>query len=290
MTLEKIASHSIISRVYLTGSIENVISAAIAPENTFPRTPAMTGYSFGLGACGPNYTAVKSSFGEFCSTPVCAGYLTAGEQNLTYSHIGTDTRFYTPFNVSLGFDFHEFYRFASDIALTFAGLYQLFLEKARSNHLFKGLLAVSGIFQIESFFGSLIKTAPLQGTLSQGKLIDPGRFHHWFGVDTAPVYSDCRAVSVGLGLDLNHNSFPENRLNRIFYLHPGNKNTSDKMLHNHCFILPPGDLPVKITSYHAAAFGLLSNNQILDIKHILDNTAVKSGYFALGYIQEIVDL
>jgi|GEM_PF-1524546 len=290
MIFEQISHKNRVCQLRMTGSIGNVISAAITEDNAVPRIPAMTGYSFGLGAFAPNYSAVEYSLGEFCCTPSFQGYLSAGEQNLPWSQRGNSIRFYTPFNVSLGFDFNEVYYFNSETAVTFSGLYDLFLQRARNNPAFKGLLGVSGIFQIESFFGSLIITAPLQGTLAEGKLTDPGRFHQWFRIDTNPVYVGYRAVSVGLGLDLANNTFPESKLNRIFYLHPGNRPASDKMLHNHCFILPPGNLPEKISNYHSAVDGLLSSNQIVDVKHILDNSTVKSGFFAISYLQDIVDL
>jgi hypothetical protein len=290
MKFDLLKSKKLHSQIGLTGSINNVMYAAISSENSVARFPAQTGYSFGLGAFGPNFPAVRHKLGELCTAINFIGVLTAGEENLPVSSTGMNTVFYTPFNVSIGFDFEEVYSFQSEKTFTWGEFYNALFGVARQKSQFMGMLGISVIFRFEDFFGSLIKTAPLKGSLPEGKITDADQFDQWFIIDKNPVYPGYRAISVGVGLEISTHKFSQEALNRIFYFHPGNIGASDRMLHNHCFILPPAEIPQNIASYNSAIAGLLSNSQILDVKHILDNSTLKSGFVAVNYIQEIGDL
>ncbi len=276
--------------VGLTGSIETVLSAAIDETNSMIRSPGKNGYSFGLGAIGNNFKSTKYRMGELLTTPNYTGVFTSGDVNEVMSQSGLYTRYYTPFNVSLGFGFNEYYSFEAERTFTYSAFYDMLFDISKRKRGFKGLISVSAIFEIDGFYGSYVKTAPLTGSISDGRIIDRGRFNDWFKVDTQPVYKGYRAIAAGLGFELKSSSFPDELLRRIFYIHPGNKNASERMLHNHCFILKPGYIPDNISDFNATVAGLLMNNEITDVKHILDNTTLRKGIVALGIIQEIVDI
>ena len=279
------------SIIAMTGSINNVLMAQIDRDNAEPRTPENVGYSLGLGAQGSTFDAVEYKLGELCVTPDTIGVLTAGDENIPQFTIGKTTAFFTPFNVSLGGDFEEVYGFQSETPFTIGELYARIFNLARQKACYKGLLGVSLIFRIENFYGSLVKTTPLKGSLPPNeKITDSEHFEKWFRIDKEPVYSHYRVFSVGVGLDLSHQKFPQKSLNRIFYIHPGNVGAADKLLHNHCFILPPGELPQLKDDYNSTVSNLLRGAQVIDVKHILDNSTLREGLLALNYIQEIGDL
>ncbi len=279
------------SRVALTGSINNVLSAVIDEVNSLPRTPAQAGYSLGLGAPGETFDQAAPLMGELCTAPGCIGVLTAGDENKTVVVQGSESRFWTPFNVSLGDDFEEVYTFECYKPSPIGELYTAIFDIAAQNAEYRGLAAVSMFMEIDSFFGSLIKTSPLRGSVDGGKIIDPGLFENWFGVDKKPVYDGHTAVSVGIGLDMTFDEpFPKKMLDRIFYVHPANIGKSDRILHNHSFILPPDLLPEEIDDYNSAVAAALNPENVLDIKHILDNTTLRRGYIALNYVRKIGDL
>lgn len=275
--------------IKLTGSIGNVLTSVVNEGNAQPRTPAMTGYSLGLGAFGPNFQSVSKQLGELCTSSTMTGVLTSGDENKPLAKPGLGTRFYTPFNVAIGKDFNETYGFHSEKTITISALFDELISYSRRHPKYTGLIGVSLIFEIESFFGSIVKRSPLSGSIDDGKIIDHGRYNDWFKIDTECKFNGCRAVSVGVALDLQSSVFPEDMLKRIFYIHPANKNTSDKMLHNHCFILDKGHLPSRIGAYNSAVAGLLGNNEIIDIKHMLDNSTMMRGFAAVSQIQEIID-
>lgn len=289
-SLELIHSRSFESVVRMTGSINTVLTASISETTSKQRTPFQTGYSFGLGAFGQNFQVNKYRYGEFCSTPFFSGILTGGEKTETVCKTGSGTLFYTPFNVSIGSEFQEVIRLNLSKTITFSGLYDLLFERGRTKPFYKGIVTVVSIFKIDGFFGSLIRTSPLEGSIPDGKIIDQKRYGQWFGIDTTPVYNGHLALSVGLGLDLNYNRYSEDKIQRIFYLHPGNKNAVEKMLHNHCFILPKGAIPLKAVGLNPLATGMLNENSVLDVKHILDNSTISEALLGVSYAQEITDL
>jgi len=274
--------------VKVTGSIRNVINAVISPANTVPLTPSISGYSFGLGSIAPNFQAGRARFGEFLSTPDTMGALTSGGSNLVETAFSGTERFYSPFNVSIGREFEETLYLESGKAVTFNSLYRSLFERASLNPAYKGIITVSAVTMIDNFYGSFVKKSPVSGSLEAGKIIEHGRFNDWFNVDTAPVYQKHIAVSVGIGLDLKNNKFPQDELDKIFYLHPGNKSISDILLHNHSYILPPAQLPVNIGDYNSFVSGIVNNNTILDVKHILDNTMIEDGVVSFTCTQSII--
>ncbi|MBC8278300.1 MAG: hypothetical protein H8E46_08720 [FCB group bacterium] len=274
--------------VEVTGSIQNVLNAVISPANTVPITPSRTGYSFGLGSIAPNFQAGRAKFGEFLSTPDTMGVLTSGGSNLVETAFSAVERFYTPFNVSIGTEFEETLYLECDKSVTFNSLYRSLFERASLSPAYKGIITVSAVTVIDNFYGSFVKKSAVAGSLENGKIIEPGRFKDWFIVDTVPVYQKHIAVSVGIGLDMKNSKFPQDKLDKIFYLNPGNKNVSDILLHNHCYILPPSQLPAGIGDYNSFVSGIVNNDTIVDVKHILDNTMIESGVVSFTCTQNII--
>lgn len=276
------------SRIALTGSINNVLSATIDDDNSLPRTPQQVGYSLGLGAMGDSFSEAALLMGELCTLPKFIGVLTSGEKNETRWAESPAARFWTPFNVSIGNDFEEVYAFSCVEPCPMGELYSVIFDIAMENPHYRGLIAASIYGEIESFYGSLVKTAPLTGSIDTGRIIDPAAFKKWFQVDDKPVYSGHQVVSVGVGLDLTFDEpFPKKTLDRIFYLHPANAGQTGRILHNHCFILPKLPLPDEIESYNEAVSTALRQNGVLDVKHILDSTTLKKGFIAVNYIRKI---
>ena len=274
--------------VRVTGSIQNVLTAAISPANCTPLTPSKTGYSFGLGTISPNYFAGRTKFGEFLSTPSSMGVLTPGGVHSVETVISSTRRFYSPFNVSLGSHFDEVLSLDNDRAFTINSLYQALFERAVLNPGYKGVISVSMIAEIDNFYGSLVKRSPLAGSLEDGKIIDQGRFNDWFKVDIEPVYQKHTVISAGIGLDLKTCRFSQSDIDKIFYIHPGNREVSDRLLHNHGYILPPMELPDGSVDYNGMIAGIINNSRILDVKHILDNTVIVRAIVAVSSTQEII--
>ena len=291
LKLQLLTKRELHSRISQTGSINNVLYALIDIDNTAQLNPQKVGYSLGLGAEGEDFLIVKNCLGELCTTPNSIGVLTSGEENKCEFSLTKGNNFFSPFNVSLGNDFEEVYRFYTDKSVPMSELYAYLFKEANENPAYKGLISISMITKIEDFYGSLVKTSPLAGSLRQGeKIIDAQRFAQWFIVDKEPVYQGHVAVSIGLGMELSKCSFQQKSLERIFYIHPANVGSIDKLLHNHCMILPKIELPDMQNDYNSTVNRLLDENQVLDVKHILDNSTVTAGIIALNYIQEIVDL
>ena len=276
----------------MTGSIQNVLTSTIDSVNAEVRISEQTGYSLGLGAIGPEFESVKETFGELFTTPGMVGVLTAGESNETITLDGSETEYLTPFNVSIGGDFQYVYEFSSLDKITFTDLYNAFFAETEKQPGYKGLITASIIFEIEEFFGSLVKWAPLKGKLPEGsRIIDSDRFPDWFRAGAEPDKHGMLAISAGVGLDRTYlDNFPAESLDRIFYLHPANKGTVTKQLHNHCFIIGDGILPEQIGDYNIEVTNILTRNEIIDVKHILDNTTLLRGFAGINVISEIENL
>jgi hypothetical protein len=292
INLRLISRKNIQTQISLTGSIQYVLSALIDQQNTAPKKAEDGGYSLGLGALGSNFNEIKEKLGEFCSTPQMAAYLTGGEVNVPVVQKGKSAQFFTPYNVSLGSEFDWIYKFNCLQEVTIKDLYlRLFAEFSRKTD-YNGLIAVSLIFKIEKFFGSLVKYAPLKGKLPLGqKISDPENYHHWFSYDQEPVYQNKLAFSVGIGCDrANLSEGYRDFANNIFYVHPASAGSVDYQLHNHCFVLSGEDLPLKAEDYHSAAHELLNHYEIIDIKHIMDHSTLKAGFAAVNFPSEIMKL
>jgi len=291
LQLRQVIKKNLPGRIRLTGSINNVLTSTIDEVNAERRNPVIVGYSRGLGAVGDSFIRVKDTFGELCTTPDFTGVLTAGEINHIISKPGKEVNFFSPFNVSIGHDFQYVYQFSTADKITFTELYDALFTQAENLPGYKGLLTVSMILVIIDFFGSLIKRAPLKGNLEKNsRIIEKDKFGEWFITGEEPDKNGLIAVSVGVGLDRKYaEHFPAESLDRIFYLHPANVGAVAKQLHNHCFILHQDGLPEIADDYNAAVSRLLRENEIIDVKHILDNTTISAGFAAVNVVENIED-
>jgi len=280
------------SVIRLTGSIENVLYSKIDSLNAVRLNPQKAGYSLGLGGIGDSFKDIKDSLGELCTAPQATGVLTAGTENEPLFKSGGETAFFTPFNVSVGIEFQRLYKFDNPEKIMVSDLYNELFQEMNKQAGYKGMIAVSFLFKIEEFYGSLVKWAPLKGSMPEGfKIIDEDRFNNWFRAGEDPDKKGFLGISVGIGLDRGKSSFFKNEdLDRIFYLHPANAGNVKKQLHNHCFIIENSDLVADFNDYNNVVQRLLTNNKVIDIKHILDNTRVTPYYAAVSSTNSIKEL
>jgi anti-anti-sigma factor len=280
------------------GDIANVIDCAITPELVADKPFFETEYSLGLGALGGEPEDYLPVMGEAIMVAGTMVWLpTDGHDTPDYlipRKASTSVVLHTGFNASLRGGFNEFVQLAAPAGrpATVRDIYRALFDQARTRRPdFRGVLGLAMRAEVHEAFGAGITRSPLLvNRPSNGKPItDAANFGEWFESDAAARHAGTSALICGVGVDLTADlsAIDEACLRRIFYINPANQGTQNEVLHNHAVFFrgapPPGgthDMDVEMRR-------VVEAGEFVDMRHLLDQTTVRSALIAVSYVQEV---
>jgi anti-anti-sigma factor len=282
----------------ILGDIANVIECAITPELVAGKPFFETEYSLGLGALGGAPEDYLPVMGEAMMAAGTMVWLpTDGHDTPDYMiprKASTAVVLHTGFNASIRGGFNEFVEFAAapgrpaSVREIYRALFDLARERRPD---YRGVLGLALRAEIHEAFGAGITKSPLLSNRpANGKMItDASNYDAWFESDKTPRHQGTTALICGAGEDLTADLslIDQDRLRRMFYVNPANKGAQNEVLHNHAVFFrnapPPGgtrDMDVEMRR-------VVDEGEFLDMRHLLDQTTVKSALIAVSYVQEV---
>lgn len=157
----------------------------------------------------------------------------------------------------------------------YASLFTLAREKEPN---FKGIISVAIQADIEEFYRSGIKIAPIKKFTPKNHemVIYPDNIKSWMNIGTEPMFKGETMISFGVGVDLTTDlsGFDEEVLGSLFYMHPANTVNKQMLLHNHAVVFKDVSLEKK-GDLDGGIKSIVQNGEFLDMSHILDNSKIK---------------
>lgn len=282
----------------ILGDIANVIECAITPELVAGKPFFETEYSLGLGALGGAPEDYLPVMGEAIMAAGTMVWLpTDGNDTPDYlipRKASMAVVLHTGFNASLRGGFNEFVEFTAPAnrPASIRDVYRALFDLAKSRRPdFRGVLGLAMRAEIAEAFGAGITKSPLLvNRPANGKMItDASNYDEWFESDKAPRNQGTTALICGAGEDLTADlsAIDQDRLRRMFYINPANKSSQNEVLHNHAVFFrgapPPGgthDIDVEMRR-------VVEAGEFVDMRHLLDQTTVRSALIAVSYVQEV---
>lgn len=284
------------SRMGLRGSILDVLNARVTEDSLHSVPLPATGFSFGLGAIGATQVGAVERLGELWTAAHLAAVLpglTPGEPRLTHS---PGERVFTPFNVVLqGMDDLPVVSL-SERALSGIGKSDEWMAAWVAHAEREGwatpLYGVVHFVEFESLRGAYVKQPPVpERAPGEGRTIsDPEVHGQWFGVQPDGGAAGVHGLVIGAALhpDEGRRSSLDGREGDIFYRHPSAEGEPGLMLHQHVVLFRGVTLPEPGTPLLEAAARWVTEGDPLDVKHVLDDSRIRSsvgavmGYDAVG--------
>ncbi|AXV39836.1 anti-sigma factor antagonist [Methanobacterium sp. BAmetb5] len=286
------------SKLNVVGDISKVLKATLGEEDIYSRKFSNTEYSIGLGGLGEKMKDFLEIMGEMITIGGTMVWLpTDGHDTPDFLIPATDTgmvTIHTGFNVALGGNFNNvlFAESQHDEGFTMDELYASLFALAREREPnFKGIISVAMQADVEEFYRSGIKIAPIKKFTPKNHemIMHPDNIKLWMNIGTDPMFKGETMISFGVGVDLTTDlsGFDEEVLGALFYMHPANTVNKQMLLHNHAVVFKhvplekKGDLDGGIKS-------IVQNGEFLDMSHILDNSKMKRALLGVSYISSIV--
>jgi anti-anti-sigma factor len=282
----------------IMGDIAHVIDCAITEELVAGKPFFETEYSLGLGALGASPEDYLPVMGEAIMVAGTMVWLpTDGNDTPDYMiprKASTAVVLHTGFNASMRGGFNEFAEFTAPEGrpATIREIYRALFDLAKARRPdYRGVLGLALRAEIHEAFGAGITKSPLRSHRpANGKMItDASNFREWFESDTTPRHAGATALICGAGEDVtaDRSGIDQDRLRRMFYVNPANQSAQHEVLHNHAVFFrnapPPGgthDMDVEMRR-------VVDEGEFVDMRHLLDQTTVKSGLIAVSYVQEV---
>jgi len=284
--------------VEVAGRVEDVLNAGISSQKLFSRRFSKKEFSIGLGGLGPDPERTLPLMGEMVTIGGTMVWLpTDGEDTPDYLvpyNDEADVFLQSGFNISIGGHFNELVEFesASDSGASIAELYASLFKLARQRRPdYRGALGLSMRAEIAAVYGSGIKKSPIpEHAPANGKPItDTSNFFDWFEYDDAPRLKDVTGLLCGVGIETEvaRSSFSGQYLDATFYMNPANQDSiPNQMLHNHGVFFSPQPLGERPFDLDREIRRVVEHGDFLDMRHLLDRTAVIWALIGVSYIQE----
>lgn len=282
----------------ILGDVAKVIDCAITPDAVAGKPFFETEYSLGLGALGGRPEDFLPVMGEAIMVAGTMVWLpTDGNDTPDYMiprKASTSVVLHTGFNASIRGGFNEFAEFTSAPGrpAQVREIYRALFDLAGTRRLdYRGVLGLAMRAEIAEAFGAGITKSPLLANRpANGKMItDPANYGEWFESDKTPRNEGTTALICGAGEDLKADlsQIDQQLLRRMFYINPANKGAHNEELHNHAVFFrgapPPGDshdMDVEMRR-------VVEEGEFADMRHLLDQTTVKSALIGISYIQQV---
>ncbi len=286
--------------ISIMGDIAHVLECAITEDLVRAKPFFETEYSLGLGALGGAPEDYLPVMGEAIMVAGTMVWLpTDGHDTADYMiprKASTKVVLQTGFNASLRGGFNEFVEFTAPegrpatIREIYRGLFDLAKERRED---FRGVLGLALRAEIDEAFGAGITKSPLLANRPANGLpiTDAANFSEWFESDTTPRHGGTTALICGAGEDLTADlsRIDQDRLRRMFYVNPANKGALTEVLHNHAVFFRNAPPPAGTHDMEVEMRRVVDVGEFVDMRHLLDQTTVRSALIAVSYIQEVRD-
>jgi anti-anti-sigma factor len=282
----------------ILGDIGNVIDCAITPELVTGKPFFETEYSLGLGALGGRPEDYLPVMGEAIMVAGTMVWLpTDGNDTPDYMiprKASTTVVLQTGFNASLRGGFNEMAEFtaAAGRPATVREIYRALFDLAKARRQdFRGVLGLAMRAEIVGAFGAGITKSPLLvNRPANGKMItDASNYDEWFESDKTPRHEGTTALICGAGEDLTADlsAIDQECLRRMFYVNPANKGAQNEVLHNHAVFFRGAPAPGGTHDIDVEMRRVVEEGEFIDMRHLLDQTTVRSAWIAVTYVQEV---
>lgn len=282
----------------ILGDIGHVIECAITPELVAGKPFFETEYSLGLGALGGAPEDYLPVMGEAMMVAGSMVWLpTDGHDTPDYMiprKASTSVVLHTGFNASIRGGFNEFVEFTApeDRPATVRDIYRALFDLAKVRRTdYRGVLGLAMRAEIAEAFGAGITKSPLLvNRPANGKMItDASNYDEWFESDKTPRNQGTTALVCGAGEDLTADlsAIDQERLRRMFYINPANKSSQNEVLHNHAVFFRAAPPPAGTRDMDVEMRRVVDGGDFVDMRHLLDQTTVRSALIAVNYVQEV---
>lgn len=282
----------------ILGDIANVIDCAITEDLVAGKPFFETEYSLGLGALGARPEDYLPVMGEAVMLAGTMVWLpTDGNDTPDYMiprKASTDVVLHTGFNASLRGGFNEFVEFRAPDGrpATISAIYRALFDLAKKRRPdFRGMIGLAMRAEIHEAFGAGITKSPLLANRpANGKQItDASNFAEWFESDRSPRNCGTTALICGAGVDLTADlsAIDAEPLQRMFYVNPANRSAQTEVLHNHAVFFTGAPAPGGTHDMDAEMRRVVEAADFVDMRHLLDQTTVRSALIGVGYVQEV---
>lgn len=284
----------------VTGDLSKVLHATITEADIRTKKFSEVTYSLGLGALGADTRQALPLLGEMITLHGSMVWLpTDGNSTPDFmtpvDTTGGDLPVYTGYNITLDGPFSEYLTLESSDpnGISIGEIYKLVFSSARERiPTYKGVIAVAMWGILVQFASSGIRKSPVAGSgVAPGEsIMSPARSHEWIESDRGASYKGDTLVSFGVGIDLDgdRSSVPEEIVSSIYYANPLNTGASKQQyLHNHGVVFrnipydPTLDLNTQIKK-------IVTDGEFVDMRHLLDATRVRRAKIGVAYIQNII--
>lgn len=282
----------------IMGDIANVIDCAITADRVVAKPFFETEYSLGLGALGAKPEDYLPVMGEAIMVAGTMVWLpTDGNDEPDYlipRKASTTVMLRTGFNASLRGGFNEFVEFTAPQGkpATIRDIYRALFDLARERRFdYRGVLGLAMRAEIAEAFGAGIRKSPLRSSRPDNGLpiTDLANYAEWFESDVAPRHRDVTALICGAGEDMTMEMpWPaQEMLRRMFYVNPANQGAQTETLHNHAVFFSGAPAPGGTRDMDVEMRRVVEEGEFVDMRHLLDQTTVKSASIAVSYVQEV---
>ena len=282
----------------ILGEVGNVIDCAITRENVVGKPFFETEYSLGVGALGGKPEDYLPLMGEAIMVAGAMVWLpTDGNNTPDYMiprKASTSVVMQTGFNASIRGGFNEFVEFtaAPGRPASVRDIYRALFDLAKKRRPeYRGVLGLAMRAEIHEAFGAGIMKSPLLSNRpANGKMItDPSNYDEWFESDKTPRNQGTTALICGAGEDLTADlsQIDQELLRRMFYINLANKASQDEVLHNHAVFFRNAPTPGGTRDMDVEMRRVVDEGEFVDMRHLLDQTTIKSALVAVSYVQEV---
>jgi anti-anti-sigma factor len=283
--------------IEILGHIDDVLESRVTEDLLESKTFSSKGYSLGLGALGATDAEVMPLLGEMMTIGGTMVWLpTDGHDTPDFLIPKTDSetvKIRTTFNASLAGAFNEYadFRAATPEGASLTELYRALFDLARERRPdFRGAIGLAMRADVSAVFGSGVTMSPIAAHApANGKRItDPENFAKWFEFDTEPRHEQVTGLICGVGVDLRADlsAFDEASFAATFYRNPANQPALDCLLHNHGVFFDSLPFPDPPRDLNTEILDVVEHGTFVDMRHLLDRTAVTRAWIGLIYVQE----
>ncbi len=283
--------------IEVLGHIDDVLQSRVTESMLKSKRFSAKGYSIGLGALGASDAEVMPLLGEMMTIGGTMVWLPAdGNDTPDFLIPKADSelvKIRTAFNASLAGDFNEYVHFeatapeGASLTELFRALFDLARERRAD---FRGAIGVAMRADVTEVYGSGVVKSPIAAHApANGKpIIDPENFEKWFEFDVEPRHRNVTGLISGVGVDLRADLsvFDVKNFDATFYTNPANRPALDCLLHHHGVFFSPLPFPNPPRDFPTEIRDVVEQGDFVDMRHLLDRTAVTRAWIGLIYVQE----
>ncbi|MGH8047077.1 MAG: STAS domain-containing protein [Chthoniobacterales bacterium] len=283
--------------IEVLGHIDDVLESRVTEGMLKAKAFSAKGYSLGLGGLGASDAEVMPLLGEMITIGGTMVWLpTDGKDTPDFMIPKGDSelvKIRTAFNASLAGAFNEFvhFRAASAEGASLTEFYRALFDLAKERRPdFRGAIGIAMRADVSAAYGSGVTKSPIAANKpANGKqIIAPENFAEWFEFDTEPKQRGVTGLISGVGVDLRADLsvFDAEHFAATFYRNPANQPALDCLLHNHGVFFDALPFPDPPRDLHAEIQSVVEEGNFVDMRHLLDRTAITRALAGLIYVQD----